>query len=81
MNVDYQVLRFDNKIKPKKIGGLGFTYDSASELNFLYFNPGELQENEYYINEKGLFIPGITEKKDKEKILLPKKCQMKDNQY
>ena len=23
MNVDYQVLRFDNKIKPKKIGGLG----------------------------------------------------------
>jgi len=63
-------LTYVNHTWLKKFGGLGFTYDSASEFKYLIFKPGQMPENEYHINN-GLFVPGITEKKDKEKVLLP----------
>lgn len=45
----------------KKFKGFGFVYDSASEAKFLRGN----QENKYTLNDKGILVPGITEKKIK----------------
>ncbi len=46
----------------KKFGVPGFTYDSESESRILYTKPGEMVENEWHINEGGVFCPGITPK-------------------
>lgn len=46
----------------KKFGFPGCEYDSEKELNFLYFPPNTLRENEYTLNEFGQFVPGITKK-------------------
>ena len=64
-------LTYVNHTWLKKFGGLGFTYDSASEFKYLYFKPGQEPQNEYHINDNGLFVPGITEKSEKSKVLLP----------
>ena len=49
----------------KKFKALGFTYDSKKEQEFLLFLENELKENEYTIDDKGDFVPGITEKDSK----------------
>ncbi len=53
----------------KKFGAMAFEYDSESEEKYLYFRPGEPRENEYHIDENGLFVPGITKKEEKAKVL------------
>ena len=55
----------------KKFDALFFNYDSASEFKYLYFRENQEKENEYHINDNGLFVPGLTEKCDKAKVLLP----------
>lgn len=55
----------------KKFDALAFEYDSESEFKYLYFRQYQAKENEYRINENGLFVPGITKKEDKAKVLLP----------
>lgn len=57
----------------KKFDALAFTYDSENEFKYLYFRPNEARENEYHINENGAFVPGITKKEEKIKVLLPTK--------
>lgn len=54
-------LLYVNHTYVKKFKALGFTYNSASEQNFILFDHG-LSENEYTITEEGEFKPGITEK-------------------
>lgn len=50
----------------KKFGAFGYTYDAESEAKYLYTPcKNTLVENEYYMNEKGEFVPGITLKKIK----------------
>lgn len=41
-----------------------FKYDSAKEFLYLFFKDGEPRENEYYINDSGVLVPGITKKDD-----------------
>ena len=46
-----------NHVYLKKFKALGYTYDSEYESQFLL-----RKINEYYINDEGLFVPGITTK-------------------
>ena len=68
---DVDPLRYVNHTWLKKFDALAFTYDSESEFKYLYFKPGYARENEYHIDENGLFVPGITKKEDKAKVMLP----------
>ena len=56
-------LMYVNHTYAKKFKSFGFTYNSKKEQEFLLFLNGEPPENEYTINEEGMFAPGITEKK------------------
>ena len=49
----------------KKFDGPGYIYDSKSEAKFLFSGNGLPVENEFYLDDKGNFVPGITEKKIK----------------
>ena len=66
-NADKKV--YVNHTYLKKFGGIGFNYDSKEEEKFLYFREGEKRINEYHFDNNGLFVPGITRKEDKEKVL------------
>lgn len=66
-NVDPQL--YINHTYMKKYKAFGFTYDSLSEQNYLLFLGDEARENEYTIDDNGLFIPGITERKKIKKLL------------
>lgn len=46
----------------KKYGAFGYTYDSLEESKYLFSNNKQPVENEFCINEKGEFGPGITKK-------------------
>lgn len=61
--------RYVNHTWLKKFDALAFTYDSESEFKYLYFRPYTLKANEYHFDENGEFVPGITKKEDKEKVL------------
>lgn len=47
----------------KKFDAFGFEYDSDHEFQYLLKNKKGEYENEYTLNEKGEFVPGITHKK------------------
>lgn len=51
----------------KKFGTPLFNFDSESENKLLYTKKDELVENEYCIDENGIFKPGIIKKKSKVK--------------
>ena len=51
-----------NHTRLKKYGPL-FTFDSARENSYLYSEKGEAPENEYHINEQGVFQPGLISRK------------------
>lgn len=55
----------------KKFDALAFEYDSESEFKYLYFREGKPRENEYHIDDNGLFVPGITKKEEKGRALTP----------
>ena len=55
----------------KKFDALAFEYDSESEFKYLYFRGNTPKENGYHLNEKRLFVPGITRKEDKARVLVP----------
>ncbi len=63
--------RYVNHTWLKKFDALAFTYDSESEFKYLYFRDNTPRENEYHIDDNGMFTPGITKKEDKAKVLLP----------
>ena len=65
-------IRYVNHTWLKKFGGLGFNYDSESEFKYLLFKDGQKRENEYHLNEFGSFVPGVTQKSEKEKALVLK---------
>lgn len=44
----------------KKFGVFGFTYDSESEVQFIYFGPDEPRENEFRRAPGGGLEPGVT---------------------
>lgn len=46
----------------KKFKALGFTYNSKKEQEYLLFLKNDAVENEYTLNDKGILVPGITEK-------------------
>ena len=66
--VDPQI--YLNHTYAKKYKAIGFTYNSKVEQDYLLFTNMEKKENEYTMDEKGNFVPGITEKKE---ILLKRK--------
>ena len=66
--VDPQI--YLNHTYAKKYKAIGFTYNSKVEQGYLLFTNMEKKENEYTMDEKGNFVPGITEKKE---ILLKRK--------
>lgn len=47
----------------KKYGAFGFTYDSEKEVQFLFSKDGKPIENEYFLDNNGNFVPGVTKKK------------------
>lgn len=67
---DYGIIKTFDYIDPRvyvnhtllKKFTFGFTYNSREEQKFLYFRPGQAQENEWTIKD-GIFQPGITDKK------------------
>ena len=59
-NIDPRM--YINHTYAKKFKAFGFTYDSKMEQNYLLFLGNVLRENEYTLNSKGEFVPGITEK-------------------
>lgn len=46
----------------KKYDAFGYTYDSLGESKYLFSNNKQPVENEFCINEKGEFGPGVTKK-------------------
>ncbi len=62
---DIDKLEYLNHTYIKKFKALGFTYDSEKEEKFLLYLNGEPRENEYTLNEEGIFVPGITKKDSK----------------
>ncbi len=68
------IMRYLNHTYLKKFDAIGFTYDSESEAKFLY-SPDKNQPaiNEYKMNTRGFFVPGVTTKEEGKKyIMLPK---------
>lgn len=64
---DVNPLVYVNHTVLKKYYGFGFEYDSASEAKFLYSRNGITVDNEYCLNDDGIFgnlVPGITSKKE-----------------
>ena len=61
--IDPQI--YMNHTYAKKFKAFGFTYDSESEQDFLFFNDEEKKENEYTLDEDGILKPGITKKNNK----------------
>lgn len=59
-DVDQQL--YLNHTYLKKFGAFGFNYDSANEEKFLFSKNNERIENEFYLNERNEFVPGITQK-------------------
>lgn len=55
----------------KKFKGLGFQYDSKKESEYLFSKDGQPVENEYCLKD-GLFVPGVTSKREG-KILVNKR--------
>ena len=58
MNVDYQVLRFENKIKPGDIGGLGVELDARK-------GSGNYDKNRTQFNKEYVGFDGHTNLKSK----------------
>ena len=48
----------------KKFGSPLFEFDSERENKLIYVKPGEMPENEWHIDTKGEFKPGIIKKSD-----------------
>lgn len=59
---DIDPLVYVNHTYIKKFKALGFTYDSQKEQEYLLFLNDELRENEYTIDDKSNFVPGIIQK-------------------
>jgi 1-acyl-sn-glycerol-3-phosphate acyltransferase len=53
----------------KKFDGLGYTYDSESESKFLFSKNEKTTQNEFHLDEKGNFVPGITLKEEGKKYI------------
>ena len=66
-NIDPEL--YVNHTYSKKFKAFGFTYNSRKEQEYLLFLDGEPKENEYFINDEGEFVPGITEKNTKLRVL------------
>lgn len=67
-NIDIEV--YLNHTYLKKFGGFGFTYDSESEARHLYSEDGYPVENEFTLDQNGLFVPGVTSKEDGKKYVM-----------
>lgn len=66
---NFDVKLYLNHTYLKKFGAFGFKYDTLSESKFIFRPKGEPFENEYTLDENGLFVPGITTQEEGKKYV------------